>query len=444
MKLKEVLFSAFALMASVCVNAQVTFTVDGITYVTYYEERFYSKGVYVTAKADGSLYEGSVTLPFIVKYEEQEYRVAGIGDNAFKGCTGLTDITIEGVMDFIGNSAFEGCTGLKEFTIPSYYSDNIYEGYVRLGYRAFWGCHLTSLISRIGNPPSLGYDNPSHHSSSIPWTADWIGSDGGDFWFYNNHTTLYVPVGCIEAYSATSDGWYKWEWGDFFTDIKEWGVEESDPVPDFYERIKNYKSLCAQLEDSIITYTDYAFRYLVATLYEMAAANGETPDEEQIVPQIHDYFAWKHVERDYDGGDYDIPFIPSHLNILNAILTDLTTAEEELKNQQESRKAYYTAKAKASPNTEQLKGEWESKASDVNELLNRVGASLEALYSSNILEEKYNEFMDSIKAAITPVSDMVAEKTVVPIWHSLGGHRFMKKPMQPGIYIINGRKVVVR
>ena len=45
--------------------------------------------------------------------------VTSIGDRAFYGCTGLTFITIPNSVTSIGQSAFAGCTGLTSITIPN-------------------------------------------------------------------------------------------------------------------------------------------------------------------------------------------------------------------------------------------------------------------------------------------------------------------------------------
>ena len=72
-----------------------------------------------------------------------------IGDSAFKGCTGLTSITIPDGVTSIGNYAFYDCTGLTSINIP--------DGVTTISYGAFWGCSgLTSItipdsVTTIGN-----------------------------------------------------------------------------------------------------------------------------------------------------------------------------------------------------------------------------------------------------------------------------------------------------
>ena len=64
--------------------------------------------------------------------------VTGIGQEAFSGCTGLTSITIGNGVTSIGNYAFYGCESLTSITIGN--------GVTSIGGRAFYGCSsLTSI-----------------------------------------------------------------------------------------------------------------------------------------------------------------------------------------------------------------------------------------------------------------------------------------------------------
>lgn len=58
--------------------------------------------------------------------------VTAIGDYAFYGCTGLTEVTIPDSVVEIGNNAFYGCTGLTEINIP--------RGVTVIPYFAFYNC----------------------------------------------------------------------------------------------------------------------------------------------------------------------------------------------------------------------------------------------------------------------------------------------------------------
>ena len=63
--------------------------------------------------------------------------ITSIGDLAFRGCTGLTQITIPDGVTSIGNLAFEGCSGLTSVNIPNTVTS--------IGDGAFSGSGLTSV-----------------------------------------------------------------------------------------------------------------------------------------------------------------------------------------------------------------------------------------------------------------------------------------------------------
>ena len=61
-----------------------------------------------------------------------------IGKFAFKGCSGLTSLTLPANIKWIGESAFSGCSGLTSLTLP--------DGVKKIGQSAFSDCSgLTSL-----------------------------------------------------------------------------------------------------------------------------------------------------------------------------------------------------------------------------------------------------------------------------------------------------------
>ena len=58
--------------------------------------------------------------------------VTSIGDCAFYGCTGLTELTLPNSVRSIGDGAFSGCSGLTELTLPN--------SVTSIGDCAFYGC----------------------------------------------------------------------------------------------------------------------------------------------------------------------------------------------------------------------------------------------------------------------------------------------------------------
>ncbi len=75
--------------------------------------------------------------------------VTSIGDSAFEGCSGLTELTLPNSVTSIGDSAFEGCSGLTELTLPN--------SVTSIGWSAFWGCSGLSKITSLAEiPPVCG------------------------------------------------------------------------------------------------------------------------------------------------------------------------------------------------------------------------------------------------------------------------------------------------
>ena len=60
-----------------------------------------------------------VTIPETVNLYGDEYRITGIGENAFYGCNRLTQVTIPKSVTNIGENAFAYCNALKEIKVES-------------------------------------------------------------------------------------------------------------------------------------------------------------------------------------------------------------------------------------------------------------------------------------------------------------------------------------
>ena len=75
--------------------------------------------------------------------------VMSIGEYAFKGCSGLTELTLPNSVTSIEWSAFWGCSGLTELTLPN--------SVTSIGWSAFWGCSGLSKITSLAEiPPVCG------------------------------------------------------------------------------------------------------------------------------------------------------------------------------------------------------------------------------------------------------------------------------------------------
>lgn len=127
--------------------------------------------------------------------------VTRIGNEAFYGCSDLTSITIPNSVTKIGKYAFSGCSGLTSVIIPNsvtsigstaFYqcsgltSITIPNSVTSIGDGAFGNCSgLTYVICGATSPPSCGYFSFSRVDKSIP---------------------VYVPTNSVALYKD-ANGW---------------------------------------------------------------------------------------------------------------------------------------------------------------------------------------------------------------------------------------------
>ena len=121
----------------------------------------------------------SLTLPANIKW---------IGESAFSGCSGLTSLTLPDGVTEIGQSAFSACSGLTSLTLPS--------SITTIGESAFCDCSgLTSLtlpssITTIGENAFSGCSGLT--SLTLPANIKWIGASA--FYGCSGLTSLPLPA----------------------------------------------------------------------------------------------------------------------------------------------------------------------------------------------------------------------------------------------------------
>ena len=155
-------------------------------YYYYENDVYYYKNCYTSNDVIGKCaFKGcsgltSLTLPA---------GITEIGDEAFEYCSGLTSLTLPAGITSIGDDAFYGCSGLTSITIPN--------GVTQIDKNAFRDCTgLTSLtlpanIKRIGES---AFKNCSRLTSlNLPAGITTIGSSA--FYGCSGLTSLTIPDG---------------------------------------------------------------------------------------------------------------------------------------------------------------------------------------------------------------------------------------------------------
>ena len=128
--------------------------IDGFRYLLDSD----TKTATLVPKTDGN-YSGNIIIPEKVKGNDGvEYVVTTLGASSFKGCSGLTSITIPSSVTSLGDYCFSGCSGLTSITIPS--------SVTSLGNSCFYGCKNLETVYFKGKTC-----NSSYEDLKIPFTS---------------------------------------------------------------------------------------------------------------------------------------------------------------------------------------------------------------------------------------------------------------------------------
>ena len=176
------------------------FMVNGLCYVKNSDGNSVTVTYQNTFTPSYSNLSGDIVIPKTVTYSGKTYSVIIIDDDAFRGCRGLTSVTIPNSVTTIGNYAFYNCSGLTSVAIPDSVTsigDYVFSGcsgltnvtignsVTSIGNYAFSGCtSLTSMtignsVTSIGNSAFKWCSGLT--SVAIPNSVTSIGSDA----FYN-------------------------------------------------------------------------------------------------------------------------------------------------------------------------------------------------------------------------------------------------------------------
>ena len=108
---KQILFLVMILL-SMTASAQGTVKIDGI----YYKLNSGDKTAEVVYQRRQE-YSGEVVIPSSVTYNDVDYSVTGIGNQAFARSTDLTSVSIPATVTSIGSNIFSECTSLASIVI---------------------------------------------------------------------------------------------------------------------------------------------------------------------------------------------------------------------------------------------------------------------------------------------------------------------------------------
>ena len=187
--LTVLLFPALAQAYDACINGiyyNLTSSYERVATVTY---------------GDNPDYSGNVTIPEEVEYYGLTYKVKYIQSYAFRGCNGLTSVSIPGNMISIGSSAFSGCNALTKVAFRGSQNSGIILGSLPIGTNAFESCPLQSVT--LGRSVDYSFKNMTSLTSlTITPFVTSIGDNA--FSGCSGLTSLWLPDGYLKSIGSSA------------------------------------------------------------------------------------------------------------------------------------------------------------------------------------------------------------------------------------------------
>ena len=191
--MKKSILLLFAVLLPLVASAEKV-EIDGIWY------NLVSKDKTAEVTSSPTKYEGDLVIPAIVVFQEENYEVTTIGDNAFASCGLLGSVIIPRGVVRIGDNAFSSCHSLSSIIIP--------EGVKSIGSNAFYNCRFIESIvlpdgletidfSAFAFCPNL--EEVYCYAENIP-SAKPNAFDGSNL----KHAVLHVPDSSIDSYKTVS------------------------------------------------------------------------------------------------------------------------------------------------------------------------------------------------------------------------------------------------
>ena len=175
--------------------------------------------------------------------------VTSIGYWAFGGCSGLTSIEIPNSVTSIETSTFSGCFGLTSVEIPN--------SVTSIGDYAFYNCvNLTSITFKGSTPPKFGEDV---------------------FYEVDGFTPIYVPANSLGAYKNALEGLG-------FSNIKEFTSISLNDNSNAYTRN-------TQIDDADVSYTRDFSKYWEPLYIPFSLKYEDWKDDFEIayINAVHQY-----------------------------------------------------------------------------------------------------------------------------------------------------------
>ena len=321
--------------------------------------------------------------------------VTSIGNYTFYHCDGLTSFEIPSSVTSIGGSAFAYCTGLTSIEIPS--------SVTSIGAWAFSGCtSLTSVVSCIAAEDLFAIN-----------TVAFSGID-------NETCTLYVPAGAAATYAAT-DGWSD------FTNIVEMSTEEYSLTVSVAGYATMYLDKAVKIPAGAKAYTA---NRVESDLLKMQPVEDVIPANTAVIIKASE-------------GTYSFAYSDETPEAISDNLLRGTVADTYVKPQSGS-VAYVLSMVDGVVGMYRAKltdGTFKNNANRAYMLLSELNVGDGNLDTSDPGSQLSNGYRFDFSGT-TAIESVETESTAPAVYYDLSSRR-VENPAK-GIYIVNGKKVLVK
>ena len=322
--------------------------------------------------------------------------VTSIGYGAFSGCTGLTSVTIPNSVNTIGDMAFRDCSG------------------------------LTKIISHIKDPLNVEYG---------------VIFQGYNYCWYNvkENIPVYVPLGTKSKYQATTC------WNNF-TNIIEFGGGRIEPATEPKE--VDMAVVPDQMDLNGMVVGD--------TYYVLDADNGDGADSENgcvvIITTTNDEAVNGIAGKDISDASVKAVFkgiifmVPAGTGTVSINAETLGTSSLMVKIGSQAAQAFQLAERATVqiPYTVAEPTYVYIYAGTGTQAARSVGAARAAAAENSVKVYSY-KWEPTAPTGINSVDNsQSATGNEAGDWYTIDGRKLSGKPVQKGIYIVNGRKVAVK
>ena len=362
---------------------------------------------------DGLVYAGKVaykykgTMPDNTSITLKEGTL-GIAGSAFLDCSGLASITIPNGVTHIGYRALEGCSNLTSIAFPN--------SVISLGYRIIADCNrLTSIVSYMEKPCETSCF--LHHYSTA---------------------VLYVPLKCLELYQNTSD------WNQFHNIIPFGGDDVEAKKEDQEVVFKN--SIPEQMDLTSMVIDDTYYTVNTENGDGFDATNGCLVLNSQTSDADVDAIAGKPISDESVKNIFKgfIIKVPAGNGFVSVAAKTIGASALKVKIGNETAQAFQL--------TEQGNVEIPYTVAEPSYVYVYAGMGATLAKNMNVTttnaENSVNIYGYSWKkeesTGISIISSEPISANNVSGIYTLDGRKINGMPTQKGIYIVNGKKVVIK